>query len=87
MATPRPFRFGTWGRLDVSGSDGISPGRSFQEGARRAEAQGYDWIVVSDHVVTPTAPISMMMAMAAATTTLRVSAAVIAWWCAPSAAR
>lgn len=49
----------------------------WKQSAQRAEADGYDWITVSDHVIFATAPIATMMAMAAATSTLRVSTNVL----------
>lgn len=62
----RPFRFGAVARLAGSGKE-------WAEKARRLEDVGFDVMLVPDHFIGPRfAPISAMMAAAAATTTLRV---------------
>jgi probable F420-dependent oxidoreductase len=47
-------------------------GTRWREFARRAEGQGYDVLLVTDHMGPQVAPIPAMMAAADATTTLRV---------------
>jgi probable F420-dependent oxidoreductase len=47
-------------------------GTRWKEFARRSEAQGYDVLLVTDHMGAQLAPIPAMMAAADATTTLRV---------------
>lgn len=61
----RPFRFAVTARWAGGGS-------RWREFARRAEAQGYDTLLVTDHMGRQVAPIPAMMAAADATTTLRV---------------
>ena len=61
----RPFRFATM----------VSRGRSaehWREIARRAEALGYDTLLMPDHITDQLAPMPALAAAAAATTTLRV---------------
>jgi probable F420-dependent oxidoreductase len=61
----RPFRFATM----------VSRGRSaehWREIARRAEALGYDTVLMPDHITDQLAPIPALAAAAAATTTLRI---------------
>jgi probable F420-dependent oxidoreductase len=48
----------------------------WREGARRAEALGYDTILMPDHISDQLAPIPALAAAAAATTTLRVGSLV-----------
>ncbi len=61
----RPFRFAVTARWAGGGT-------RWREFARRAEAQGYDVLLVTDHMGAQLAPIPAMMAAADATTTLRV---------------
>jgi probable F420-dependent oxidoreductase len=61
----RPFRFAVTARWAGGGT-------RWKEFARRAEAQGYDVLLVTDHMGPQLAPIPAMMAAADATTTLRV---------------
>jgi probable F420-dependent oxidoreductase len=59
----------------------VSRGRSAEdwgEKARRAEALGYDTLLMPDHITTQFAPIPALTAAAAATTTLRVGSFVFA---------
>jgi probable F420-dependent oxidoreductase len=78
MPGSRPFRFGVWGpRLGAPGTEGKKASTLFAERARQAEAEGYAWIVVSDHVIHASAPLTTMMYMAAVTSTLRVSTMVM----------
>ena len=61
----RPFRFATT----------VTRGRSadhWREVARRAEALGYDTLLMPDHITDQLAPFPALAAAAAATTTLRV---------------
>jgi len=61
----RPFRFATT----------VTRGRSaehWREVAQRAEALGYDTLLMPDHITDQLAPIPALAAAAAATTTLRV---------------
>jgi probable F420-dependent oxidoreductase len=61
----RPFRFATT----------VTRGRSaehWREVARRAEALGYDTLLMPDHITDQLAPIPALAAAAAATTTLRI---------------
>src|SRR5437868_3001107 len=61
----RPFRFATM----------VSRARSaehWREFARRAEALGYDSLLMPDHITDQLAPMPALAAVAAATTTLRV---------------
>jgi probable F420-dependent oxidoreductase len=67
----RPFRFG------VSIAD--APDRAgWREQARKAEALGYDVLLVSDHLTDALAPMPALMAAADATTTLKVGTFVLA---------
>jgi probable F420-dependent oxidoreductase len=62
---PRAFRFATM----------VSRGRTaehWQEVARRAEALGYDTLLMPDHISDQLAPVAALAAAAAATTTLRI---------------
>jgi len=61
----RPFRFAVTARWAGGGT-------RWKEFARRSEAQGYDVLLVTDHMGAQLAPIPAMMAAADATTTLRV---------------
>ena len=65
MPTPRPFRF-------LAGATEIVDGRTLAERARRAEAIGYDALVIPDHLLEQVAPIPVMATVAAATERLRV---------------
>ena len=62
---PRPFRFAVIGRW-------AGGGKRWREFARRAEGQGYDTLLVTDHMGPQLAPIPAMMAAADATERLRV---------------
>ncbi|HKW78088.1 MAG TPA: TIGR03621 family F420-dependent LLM class oxidoreductase [Candidatus Limnocylindria bacterium] len=62
---PRPFRFGVTARWAGGGT-------RWREFARRAEAQGYDVLLVTDHMGPQVAPIPAMMAALDATERLRV---------------
>jgi len=62
---PRPFRFAVTARWAGGGT-------RWREFARRAEAQGYDVLLVTDHMGAQLAPIPAMMAAADATERLRV---------------
>jgi probable F420-dependent oxidoreductase len=66
----RPFRF----LADVSE---VVSGPELTERARRAEQLGYDTVVVPDHLLGLLSPVVAMATVAAATTTLRVSAFVL----------
>jgi probable F420-dependent oxidoreductase len=68
---PRSFRFG------VSVSD-ASDGVAWAEQARRAEALGYDVLLVADHLTDSLAPVPALVAAADATTSLRVGSLVLA---------
>ena len=61
----RPFRFAVTARWAGGGT-------RWREFARRAEAQGYDVLLVTDHMGRQLAPIPAMMAAADATERLRV---------------
>src|SRR3979409_1563952 len=61
----RPFRFAVTARWAGGGT-------RWKEFARRSEAQGYDVLLVTDHMGPQLAPVPAMMAAADATTTLRV---------------
>ena len=67
----RPFRFGVASVETASGS-------AWTEFARRAEALGYDTLLVADHYLNPLPPVPALMAAAAVTTTLRVGCTVFA---------
>ena len=62
---PRPFRFAVTARWAGGGT-------RWRDFAKRAEAQGYDVLLVTDHMGPQLAPIPAMMAAADATSTLRV---------------
>ncbi|HEU5431355.1 MAG TPA: LLM class flavin-dependent oxidoreductase, partial [Thermomicrobiales bacterium] len=71
----RPFRFGV-----INESFGSSC--AWTERARRAEALGYDTLLIRDHLVSDFfgdqfAPLPALMAAAAATTTLRIGTLVL----------
>jgi probable F420-dependent oxidoreductase len=61
----RPFTF-------LASFQGITDGPGLAEMARRAEAIGYDALLVPDHLIPQLSPVPAMTAMAAATTRLRV---------------
>jgi alkanesulfonate monooxygenase SsuD/methylene tetrahydromethanopterin reductase-like flavin-dependent oxidoreductase (luciferase family) len=63
----RPFRFLADAREIVSGAE-------LTDRARRAEDQGYDSLVIPDHLIGQLSPLVAMTAIAAATRTLRVGA-------------
>jgi probable F420-dependent oxidoreductase len=67
----RPFRFGVIARWAGGGT-------RWREFARRAEAQGYDVLLITDHMGAQLAPIPAMMAAADATERLRVGSFVFA---------
>lgn len=71
LAPMRPFRFAVTARW-------ASGGRRWRDFARRAEAQGYDVLLVTDHLGQQLAPIPAMMAAADATERLRVGSFVFA---------
>jgi len=64
MGKQHPFRFG----LNTSASSR----EAWIDKAQRAEASGYDTLLVSDHLNVPFAPFAALVAAADATTTLRV---------------
>ena len=66
----RPFRF-------MAGAGRPADHRELVEHARRAEALGYDALVISDHLMQPLAPLPALAAVAAATTRLRVATFVL----------
>jgi probable F420-dependent oxidoreductase len=68
---PRPFRFAVVARW-------AGGGKRWKEFARRAEAQGYDTLLITDHMGAQLAPIPAMMAAADATERLRVGSFVFA---------
>lgn len=67
----RPFRFA----VTASWADG---GTRWREFARRVEGQGYEVLLITDHLGAQLATIPAMMAAADATTTLRVGSFVLA---------
>jgi probable F420-dependent oxidoreductase len=67
--SPRPFRFG----VQLSGPP---DGRRWVEQARRIEDLGYSTVTMPDHFTDQLAPMPALMAVADATTTLRVGALV-----------
>ncbi len=67
----RPFRFGISPRLNGSRAD-------WQETARRAEALGYDVLLMGDHMGNAGSPLPSLLSAADATTTLRISPHVLA---------
>ena len=66
----KPFHF----LADVGG---IATGRELAERARRAEQIGYHALVLPDHLISQLSPVVTMATVAAATSTLRVSAFVL----------
>ncbi len=66
----RPFRF-------MADARAIATGRELAETARRAEGLGIDVLVLPDHLIGQLAPVPAMATIAAATTTLRISAFVL----------
>ena len=64
---PRPFQF-------LADPGDTSDARSVGEAARRAESIGYSLLVFPDHLIHPYAVAPLLSVIAAATTTLRVSA-------------
>jgi probable F420-dependent oxidoreductase len=67
----RPFRFGVSPRL-------TSTRAAWQETARKAEALGYDVLLMGDHMGDAASPLPALLAAADATTTLRISPHVLA---------
>ncbi len=67
----RPFRFAVTARWAAGGT-------RWRELAKRVEGQGYDTLLVTDHLGAQLAPIPAMMAAADATTALRVGSFVLA---------
>jgi probable F420-dependent oxidoreductase len=67
MAHPKPFHFLADGRE-------IASGRELTERARRAEAIGYQALVIPDHLIEQFGPIAAMAWIAAATERLRIAA-------------
>jgi probable F420-dependent oxidoreductase len=65
MSRTRPFRFGINAFQATSAAD-------WKESACKAEALGYSSFVVADHISTQMAPIASLVAVASATSTLRV---------------
>ena len=70
MTDLRPFRFGVKFRRAQSGA-------ALAERARQIEAAGYSTLLVSDHFWNVLAPLPTAMAIAAATSTLRVGTNVL----------
>ena len=68
--TAKPFHF-------LADTGGIVNGRELAERARRAEQMGYHALVLPDHLISQLSPLAMMATVAAATSTLRVSAFVL----------
>ena len=71
LAPMRPFRFAVTARW-------ASGGTRWRDFARRAERQGYDVLLVTDHMGQQLAPIPAMMSAADATERLRVGSFVFA---------
>jgi probable F420-dependent oxidoreductase len=65
--TLKPFRF-------LADAGGVMNARALADLARRAEAAGYDGLVVSDHLVDKLAPVPAMAVIAATSDRLRMSA-------------
>jgi probable F420-dependent oxidoreductase len=65
MKKPRPFRFGLT-------SNGAATREAWLAMARKAEAQGYSTLLISDHLHNQIGPVSALVAAAEATTMLRV---------------
>jgi len=70
MARMRPFRF-------LADVHEIVTGRELAARARRAEQLGYHALVLPDHLIGQLSPVVTMATVAAATSTLRVSAFVL----------
>jgi probable F420-dependent oxidoreductase len=70
-AVPRPFRFAVTARWPRSGAH-------WRDVARRAEDLGYDVLLMTDHMGRQLAPIPALMAVADATTRLRIGSIVFA---------
>src|SRR5919201_1245356 len=68
---PRPFLFAVVARW-------AGGGKRWREFAKRAEGQGYDTLLITDHMGAQLAPIPAMMAAADATERLRVGSFVFA---------
>ncbi|HET8567589.1 MAG TPA: TIGR03621 family F420-dependent LLM class oxidoreductase [Candidatus Limnocylindria bacterium] len=68
---PRPFRFALIVRRPRDGA-------ALVRRARRAEDLGYDTVLVTDHLGDQWAPLPLLAAVAAATTTLRIGTFVLA---------
>ena len=66
----KPFQF-------LADAGGVMNARALAELARRAEAAGYDGLVVSDHLVDKLAPVPAMAVIAATSDRLRMSAFVL----------
>jgi probable F420-dependent oxidoreductase len=66
----KPFRF-------LAAANDIVDGKTLAERARHAEAIGIDTLVLPDHLIEQLAPIPALATIAAATTTLRISAFVL----------
>jgi probable F420-dependent oxidoreductase len=67
----RPFRFGISPRLNGTRAE-------WQETARKAEALGYDVLLMGDHMGSAASPLPSLLSAADATTRLRVSPHVLA---------
>jgi probable F420-dependent oxidoreductase len=67
----RPFRFGVAHSLNGTRAE-------WQETARKAEALGYDVLLMGDHMGNAASPLPALLAAADATTTLRISPHVLA---------
>ena len=67
----RPFRFGVSPRLSGTRTD-------WQETARKAEALGYDVLLMGDHMGNAASPLPALLSAADATTTLRICPHVLA---------
>jgi alkanesulfonate monooxygenase SsuD/methylene tetrahydromethanopterin reductase-like flavin-dependent oxidoreductase (luciferase family) len=63
----KPFRF-------LAAAADIVDGKTLSARARHAEAIGIDTLVLPDHLIEQLAPIPALATIAAATTTLRISA-------------
>ncbi|MEP6895595.1 MAG: LLM class F420-dependent oxidoreductase, partial [Chloroflexota bacterium] len=68
---PKPFRFGVIGISAPSRKEWVTK-------ARRAEALGFSTFMVWDHFNEQLAPIPALMAVADATTALRIATTVLA---------
>lgn len=66
----RPFRF-------LADARAVADGRSLAALARRAEAMGYDALVIPDHLGDQLSPVPAMATIAAATDRLRIAAFVL----------